>query len=651
MPVAHRTHHPIFALACASLAFFLLWGCSGGDGNSNTGTEPTPAFTMQASPSSLTVQQGAAGTVTISVNRSGGFAGGVAVSVQGLPQGVTASALNVAGGSNSGDVTLTVGPQAATGTATLTFRGTGSGVTERTAQVTLTVQAAPTPDFGVSLAPGALSVQAGSSGEVAVSLSRSGGFTGAVALSATGLPSGVSATFAPSAPSGAGGNASTLTLQAGSGAAAGTVQVEVVGTADGVGTRSATLNLTVTAAPPPSGQEVSLVFCGVSGIPVWVAYRDGTGPWTRATGTEDRYTVQISEDRGSVAWVVPEADDGFAIHVLHATRAELQGHGAERCPAGAGAGKSLTGSVAGLEPFPVIESGFVSMGGVFAEPAPTSFTPAFSLTGVPNEPVDLLATAVTISPTTGSATPRKVILRRGLNPAPGSALPLLDFGSGEAFDPVTRSLTVTGLGPDQVMANSLFWSVGHAQNLTGFAMGAGATQPWYGIPQARTQNGDLHMVSATAAANFTTPHLPTRTTVRLMAQATDVTLPLGPALSSVTAAPEAGPGYRRARFTFAAQPEYDRFWFVSLQQGAAPARRTEIQMTRGYRGSGTGTVEMDVPDFSGVDGWNSLWGLREGVTIVWNVDAVGWTGGGTGLPSDLRQDGFEFRSATRMGEF
>jgi hypothetical protein len=187
--------------------------------------------------------------------------------------------------------------------------------------------------------------------------------------------------------------------------------------------------------------------------------------------------------------------------------------------------------------------------------------------------------------------------------------------------------------------------------VTGISSGGGATQSWFGIPQGQTQSGDLHMISATAAANFTTPFLPTRTSVRLVAQAADLTVPLGPALAAVTAAPEAGAGYRRGRLAVAAQPEYDRFWFASFQQGATPARRTEVQLTRGYRGSGTGTVEIDVPDFSGVNGWNPLWGLREGITIGWNLDAVGWSGGGTGLPSDLRQDGFEFRSATRMGEF
>src|SRR6185312_12088083 len=51
----------------------------------------TPDYTLSASPASLTVTQGTAGTSTITVNPVNGFTGSVSLSASGLPAGVTAS--------------------------------------------------------------------------------------------------------------------------------------------------------------------------------------------------------------------------------------------------------------------------------------------------------------------------------------------------------------------------------------------------------------------------------------------------------------------------------------------------------------------------------------------------------------------------------
>ena len=163
---------PLLRSAWALLAGLVLGlsGCSGGDstGPGDTTPQPTPAFTLSAAPTSLSVVQGAQGTVTVSVARSGGFTGAVSVAVEGLPGGVTASALSVAGNATSGTLTLSAGAQAAAGSATLTLRGTGSGVEARTATVNLSVEAAPSPDFQVGVGTSTLELQAGSSAQVAV---------------------------------------------------------------------------------------------------------------------------------------------------------------------------------------------------------------------------------------------------------------------------------------------------------------------------------------------------------------------------------------------------------------------------------------------------------------------------------------------------
>ena len=109
--------------------------------------------------------------------------------------------------------------------------------------------AAPTPDFSVSASPTSLSVVQGSSGTSTITVTSLNGFNSAVALSASGLPSGLTASFAPASvtPPANGSTSSTLTLTASATATIGTSTVTVTGTS-GSTTRSAAISLTVSAA-------------------------------------------------------------------------------------------------------------------------------------------------------------------------------------------------------------------------------------------------------------------------------------------------------------------------------------------------------------------------------------------------------------------
>src|SRR5207245_4080511 len=66
-------------------------------------TAPQPSFMLSASPSSLSIPQGASGTSTISVTPQNGFTGSVSLSASGLPSGVarTSTRLNSSHGSIS----------------------------------------------------------------------------------------------------------------------------------------------------------------------------------------------------------------------------------------------------------------------------------------------------------------------------------------------------------------------------------------------------------------------------------------------------------------------------------------------------------------------------------------------------------------------
>lgn len=105
-----------------------------------TYTGSTPSFTLAVSPTSLSVAQGATGTVTVTTTVSGGFSNAVALTISGAPTGATSSfnPTSIAA-PGSGTSTLTLGGgTAAAGTYTLTVTGTGGGLT-RTATVSFTV--------------------------------------------------------------------------------------------------------------------------------------------------------------------------------------------------------------------------------------------------------------------------------------------------------------------------------------------------------------------------------------------------------------------------------------------------------------------------------------------------------------------------------
>ncbi len=199
---------------------------------------PSPNFTLSSPTGTLSVVQGNNVPATITVNPTGGFSGSVTLSASGLPSGVTAAfSPNPATGTST--LTLSAGSSATIGTATITVTGT-SGTITQTAAVQLVVTAAPA--FTLSSASGALSVAQGSSMPNTITVTASGGFAGSVTLSASGLPSGVTAAFSPNPATGT----STLTLSAGSSATIGTATITVTGTS-GALTQTTTFDLSVTA--------------------------------------------------------------------------------------------------------------------------------------------------------------------------------------------------------------------------------------------------------------------------------------------------------------------------------------------------------------------------------------------------------------------
>ncbi len=199
----------------------------------------SPSFSLSAAPGSISVAQGAtSGVVTVTITPKNGFSGSVVLSATGLPSGVTAN-FNPATATTTSALTFVASATAATGTTTVTVTGTSGSLTASTT-VSLTVTGTSSANFTLSAAPSSITIAKGASGRSVVTVTPTGGFTGSVAFSASGLPTGVTATFAPTSST----TSSRLALMVGASAASGTFPITVTGTSGSL-TNTTTVTLTV----------------------------------------------------------------------------------------------------------------------------------------------------------------------------------------------------------------------------------------------------------------------------------------------------------------------------------------------------------------------------------------------------------------------
>ena len=106
----------------------------------------------------------------------------------------------------------------------------------------------PSGDFTISAASPSVSVMQGSNGSSAINTTISGGFSSAIALSASGQPTGATVGFNPASIAAPGSGTSTMTITVPSTVATGTSSITVTG-AGGDRVHTATVTLMVTAAP------------------------------------------------------------------------------------------------------------------------------------------------------------------------------------------------------------------------------------------------------------------------------------------------------------------------------------------------------------------------------------------------------------------
>ena len=179
---------------------------------------------------------------------------------------------------------------------------------------------APAPDFTVTESPHRRTVTRGSAATYSVTVAGVNGFTGQVSLSASDVPAGTTATFAPATISGSG--SATLTLATTASTPTGTFTVHVTGTS-GSTTRSTHVMLTVEAPPAAGAGTISVDFVGSSTAVMGPGETAGVVPaasWNSAAGAAQADPQPLVDNAGAATgatltwfspagtWALPIAD-------------------------------------------------------------------------------------------------------------------------------------------------------------------------------------------------------------------------------------------------------------------------------------------------------------------------------------------------------
>ena len=161
-----------------------------------------------------------------------------------------------------------------------------------------------TGSFVVTLSTPTLTLAPGATQTIVVTVTRTGGFTGAVTLAATPSLANVTATFTP-VQLAAGVTTSTLTLAVGAAAANGLTAITVTGTATGLSNQSAGLAFTITTPNQgPASFSITPSVTAFVSPPAATLVHIPTIAITRDAGYTGAITFSVSGLPGTVAAVV-----------------------------------------------------------------------------------------------------------------------------------------------------------------------------------------------------------------------------------------------------------------------------------------------------------------------------------------------------------
>ena len=563
------------AVALAAIAAqTVLSGCGSGE-------DPANFSIAVSNDATLSLLQGANGQLLLTITRNQ-FDKDINLSLLGtLPDGVTfAFSQNpVPSTEPTVNVTFTVPATTAPTSLSLTLKASAEGATDVTVPITVTIGVRGS--HTLSLPTSALTVAQGGGGVAAVRINRLENNAGTVTLAAT-APAGITATFSGSPTTGTGAN---VVIAAAASVAAGSYNVTITGSQPGVSPDpSTTLTVTVVAAKPTT--DITLAFCADI-TPSWFAYQNEGFNWKQVQPAGNLFSFAAT-DKVGVAIMI-DAGSVKVVQVFYATRQELAAGFPQRDCFGS---RSLTGTAANIG---ASQDAVVTMGGIFDVVENNAFALDFLLP----TPLDLVAVR-------GSQTddftfiPDRMIVRRAVATASG-ALPVLDFTSGESFEPATSTLTMNGLGSDVSFIETQFGGATASFNSIFSTLPTSATTTFYSLPADKAITGDLHRLYV-EAFNLTT--FAGRLSYTWYSTAGNRSITLSPTENEPVHTILGTSPYVRFRTQLESQSAYGtEVRAVYIQSGKA----VQVEQTAGFLGAVPATWDVSIPDLTTAAGFTTSW--------------------------------------------
>jgi hypothetical protein len=370
-------------------------------------------------------------------------------------------------------------------------------------------------------------------------------------------------------------------------------------TASSTGVTAVTFGATATGVTP-----TIVRFCSSANMPLWFAYQNGpSGTWTQlASNGDSTYSVPITSTV-AISFVMQEGSQ-FHQELMYFAKAEVQGSTACFGDGSSNGSKTVNGSVTGVSAAQIAS---INLGHITTE---VTGSTTYSLTNIANGANDLVAGRGPV--TTFGYLPNRYIVRRTLNPADGSTLPVLDFNAAEALAPATAIYTVSGVGTENWSVMTELWTATNTSTMLGQFNGSGTGGDiaviYRGLPAAQRLPSDESRVSVSAGTasgggergferNFTLP--------------VDGTVTLGPSLTTPAVTPVTDAPVHRMRMQLQSQPAYSAYVVLNLRRSSnyGDGNSTGVFATAGYFGGAPTTWDITMPDLLPA-GFNPAWGLE-----------------------------------------
>lgn len=366
----------------------------------------------------------------------------------------------------------------------------------------------------------------------------------------------------------------------------------------------------------PSGDPANMVVLILSNpssptaATLWVAAQDGQGPWKVLTGVVTgsstiQFKSQVNDPGGrfGIAILVQQPmGDGtyYRYGVLeHFTLAEVRK--LDFSPWMPVTTTNVMGHLSGLAPTDGVR---ITTGSYSKDVYPGNTA---TLLRTPVGTTDFIAARL---PGLGAAD--SLVVYRGFS-VPATGLTDITFNFDNGWNLIPQTATVSNADVSETLSFKAEWLMPSMS----IKLASGGTSPFQfnGVPENRMLPGEFHAVSVSAFDGIS-PSWREATSYSLSGANTALQLP-GVLAPMTFAAANLG-SYYRPSATWAAVPGamVHEFLWSDLDGTPGDVVEWEIHLSSGWLGN-PNTHSFTFPDFNGVDGWNSAWGLPFGRDLYW----------------------------------